>query len=75
MYSPVNKGILCVRLNGSDIAVIAKAEIHTHTHTLHTCHLAEAVNHYKPCNEEWKEDGVVAKAETISRSRDRIVPA
>lgn len=57
LYSAVNKGILWGSLNGSDIAVYSKEEIHTqacaftHTHTfIHTCQSAEAVSQYRPCD-------------------------
>lgn len=55
LYSAVNKGILWVNLNGSDIAVYSKEEIHTkartctHTHS-YTRQSAKAVSQYRPCN-------------------------
>ena len=47
LYSAVNKGILWVSLNGSDIAVYSKEEIHTQVCTCTHTHIHTHVSQQK----------------------------
>lgn len=47
LYSAVNKGILWVNLNGSDIAVYSKEEIHTKARTCTHTHIHTHVSQQK----------------------------